>query len=431
MPDLDATDMPIHWTKDPRAGTAESPIPLTPNQHWTIDPETGKRVVDFDFVEEPLGMPAERGLGFPQFDFGDVLQGYTVLRKLGWGMTSSTCSQQFFALKALSGHWTELSQTGRTWELHALEQVKSKPHSHCLQLLENFIVAGKGSAGSHLCLVTPLLGGDIKNYARTRNILRFPLSIAKAILRDVLRALACMHECGVIHTDLKSDNVLFDNSLTCEEISSILRSDPSRRQAAEASWDGIVHAALSQPLPMPVIQDFAERSFILGDLGSAQPIDPEQRTTDIITPPALRAPEVYLGGPWNEKVDIWSFGCLVYEVTVGLPLFSGKPLSINGVELDETEGILFEMTAHAHEFFWGDQLSVSKNAGLWFTSDCWLKKNPPAYALQTETFITKHSDGDVGLEDAKEIVRLLRRCLRLDPKNRPSARELLEDPWFV
>lgn len=92
---LSPTAQPIHWTKDPRAGTDASPIPLTPNQHWTVDPGSGERVVDFDFVEEPLGMPENMGHGFAQFEFGESLAGshsrsYTVLRKLGWGMNSST-----------------------------------------------------------------------------------------------------------------------------------------------------------------------------------------------------------------------------------------------------------------------------------------------------------------------------------------------------
>ncbi len=89
---------PVHWTKDPRAGTDASPVPLTPNQHWTVDPESGERVVAFDFTEEPLGMPESIGYGFAQFEFGESLGGnvdnhcrsYTVLRKLGWGMNSST-----------------------------------------------------------------------------------------------------------------------------------------------------------------------------------------------------------------------------------------------------------------------------------------------------------------------------------------------------
>ena len=41
----------------------------------------------------------------------------------------------------------------------------------------------------------------------------------------------------------------------------------------------------------------------------AQPID--HHTYDDISPVALRPPEKYIDGPWNEKVDIWTFGCLV------------------------------------------------------------------------------------------------------------------------
>ena len=32
---------------------------------------------------------------------------------------------------------------------------------------------------------------------------------------------------------------------------------------------------------------------------------------DTVQPLALRAPEVILGCPWDEKIDIWSVGCLV------------------------------------------------------------------------------------------------------------------------
>ena len=37
-----------------------------------------------------------------------------------------------------------------------------------------------------------------------------------------------------------------------------------------------------------------------------------------ITAAPLRPPEVYIGGPWNEKVDIWTFGCLVSYIFVRL-----------------------------------------------------------------------------------------------------------------
>jgi hypothetical protein len=35
------------------------------------------------------------------------------------------------------------------------------------------------------------------------------------------------------------------------------------------------------------------------------------KTTDDITPLGLRAPEIVLGGEWDESVDVWTFGCVV------------------------------------------------------------------------------------------------------------------------
>lgn len=50
---------------------------------------------DYEFVEEPLGLLAEQGYGFPQLEFGESIGGksgdvcFQILRKLGWGMNSS------------------------------------------------------------------------------------------------------------------------------------------------------------------------------------------------------------------------------------------------------------------------------------------------------------------------------------------------------
>jgi hypothetical protein len=62
------------------------------NQHFSIDSE-GKQVVDLTFTSEALGMPAADGYGWAQFEFGDQIgqdNRYTIVRKLGWGMHSST-----------------------------------------------------------------------------------------------------------------------------------------------------------------------------------------------------------------------------------------------------------------------------------------------------------------------------------------------------
>jgi serine/threonine-protein kinase SRPK3 len=48
---------------------------------------------------------------------------------------------------------------------------------------------------------------------------------------------------------------------------------------------------------------------VLSDLGEARIINGEN--TEDIQPEQFRAPEVIFEHLWNEKVDLWNFGCLV------------------------------------------------------------------------------------------------------------------------
>lgn len=85
-------------------------------------------------------------------------------------MSSSTwlardeMNNTYVALKVLNGFHTELFERGRIWELEVLQRLSSPPLTpHCLQLMSHFTFPGKGTAGQHLCLVTNVLGGDVKS----------------------------------------------------------------------------------------------------------------------------------------------------------------------------------------------------------------------------------------------------------------------------
>lgn len=69
----------------------EQAAPPLSNKHLSVDVE-GITQVDLEFVEEPLGLSADQGHGFPRIEFGDTIgpdHRYKVVRKLGWGMNSS------------------------------------------------------------------------------------------------------------------------------------------------------------------------------------------------------------------------------------------------------------------------------------------------------------------------------------------------------
>ena len=109
--------------------------------------------------------------------------------------------------------------------------------------------------------------------------------------------------------------------------------------------------------------------------------------------------------------------------------------------------MLYQHMLHSQEVFLAAQLQISPKAPEYFESNCkdsslrcihvdahlsispgQLKKNPDVF-----NFPIKVRIDDLKLasdEEATATVKLVERCLRLDPAHRPTAAELLSDPWF-
>ena len=52
-----------------------------------------------------------------------------------------------------------------------------------------------------------------------------------------------------------------------------------------------------------------------------------------------RAPEIVLGIPYNAAIDMWSFGCILYELFVGYPLFPGEDEKEHMALMMEVKGV--------------------------------------------------------------------------------------------
>ena len=115
-----------------------------------------------------------------------------------------------------------------------------------------------------------------------------PIAEAVSILRDVSRALAYAHERGVVHRDIKPDNVLLSGHTA-------VVTDFGIAKAIAAASAGPAGATLTQ-------------------LGTA------------VGTPAYMAPEQAAGDPATDhRADIYAFGCMAYELLAGHPPFSGLP----------------------------------------------------------------------------------------------------------
>ncbi|EDR12577.1 uncharacterized protein LACBIDRAFT_311104 [Laccaria bicolor S238N-H82] len=277
------------------------------------------------------------------------------------------------------------------------------------------------------------MGGDVKALVKPAGSTskHLPLPLAKRILLHVLHGLAHIHHCGVVHADLKHDNIMFDiGPMTRDDIETFIKMNPARRHPPEESWQCVVQAGVSQPLPLPSPSEAMTRNYMVADFGSAQLLD--LRTTDKITPFPLRAPEIILRGPWDTKVDIWAFGCLIFELTTGSSLFKYKPYPEH--KLDEPTGHLWQMLCFSCERMTCDRVNTSKLGAHYFEPAvdnpmfCDLKAHPPKinhpYPLSIRNYKVMEE------KDNLATSLLMRRCLRLNPEDRATAEELLQDPWF-
>ena len=114
-----------------------------------------------------------------------------------------------------------------------------------------------------------------------------PLAEGLNVLRDVGRALAYAHDHGVVHRDVKPDNVMLSSGAA-------------------------------------VVTDFGIAKAVSAALADAPGATLTQTGSSVGTP-AYIAPEQATGDPSTDhRADIYSFGCLAYAVLTGHPPFRGQ-----------------------------------------------------------------------------------------------------------
>lgn len=126
-----------------------------------------------------------------------------------------------------------------------------------------------------------------------------------------------------------------------------------------------------------------------------------------------RAPEVILGLNYTEKIDIWSIGCILFELYTGSILFDpdkDKDFSRDFHHLyliEELCGIIPK-----------EMIKRSPRKDEFFTK-CKLKCNKKIDNINIESIINKDKIDSF-------IIEIIKKCLTVNPKDRPSSNELIK-----
>nr|XP_025868408.1 MAPK/MAK/MRK overlapping kinase [Vulpes vulpes] len=285
------------------------------------------------------------------------MKNYKAIGKIGEGTFSEVMKMQslrdgsYYACKQMKQHFESIEQVNSLREIQALRRLN--PHPNILTLHE---VVFDGKSGS-LALICELMDMNIYELIQGR---RHPLSEKKIMhyMYQLCKSLDHIHRNGIFHRDVKPENIL-------------------------------------------IKQDVLK----LGDFGSCRSVYSKQPYTEYISTRWYRAPECLLtDGFYTYKMDLWSAGCVFYEITSLQPLFPGaneldqisKIHDVIGTPAEKTLTKFKQSRAMSFDF------PFKKGSGIPLLTASW----------------------------SSQCLSLLHAMVAYDPDERITAHQALQHPYF-
>lgn len=181
--------------------------------------------------------------------------------------------------------------------------------SLCVKILDWFDYHG------HTCIAFEILGLSVFDFLKDNNYEPYPMDHVRHVSYQLCYAVKFLHDNKLTHTDLKPENILFANS----DFSTTFNARKVKiTQLSSAQW--LIEKLFSfSSFQSREIRRVKCTDIRLIDFGSAT-FDHEHHST-IVSTRHYRAPEVILELGWSQPCDVWSIGCIMFELYLGITLF--------------------------------------------------------------------------------------------------------------
>jgi len=276
-------------------------------------------------------------------------------------------------------------------EIKVLQKLNSKDPAGkhlCVKMYDSFNFFG------HMCLTFEILGESVFDFLKSNGYVGYPMEQVRHISYQLSYAVKFLHDNHLTHTDLKPENILF------------------------VSTDWYTETC---PTSKRSVRRMRDTRVKLIDFGSAT-FDWEHHSS-VVSTRHYRPPEVILELGWSQPCDVWSTGCIIFELYQGHTLFQTHD---NLEHLAMMTRILGDIPSHL----------VRRSKATYFHNGrlAWDWNQPAAkYASQHCRPLPQYRRcGGSTLQGQEEgaMLDLVARMLDYDPASRLTLQETLKHPFF-
>eukprot|EP00758_Cryptobia_borreli_P006002 Tbor_TRINITY_DN5044_c0_g1::TRINITY_DN5044_c0_g1_i1::g.14295::m.14295/K08832/SRPK3, STK23; serine/threonine-protein kinase SRPK3 len=399
-----------------------------------------------------------------------LMHRYVVIHKLGWGEFSTVwlaydkrAAEQrhtFVAVKISKCHRSVVESS--MYEISLLKYLTQKLRrgTPATLLIDSF--EHRGEYGTHLCMVMPVCGSNLLSIIDQMKAKRGQkrrdkeMIMLKDITTAILRGIVELEAVNVIHTDLKPENILV--AAPDPKVSQVIQSFLKRNAELVKHVDAAVATDEGDPNHLVSIADFGlsvvleptntnnaaaravgvKRGFSVKVPG----IVSNASNGTLIQTREYRAPEILLGCDFNCRSDIWSIGCIVYELITGDFLMDPKRKTRNEREMDvEHLAMMMQLigpvpsricnaTTRQHN----PSPCVSPRRAPRYIHRYFDDSGKFIYADKYQHYprrdLVSELRAYLDMDEARHAAHFIMSCFSYDPMERPSARELLDHDWL-